>query len=772
MPPIAAASEREGRAGDGAKFHPHLRARPQRARAVAVLVAMAAVTAGLATAPAAWAQPMPDAGVASPDGAAALPAERAVAVEPAVVPEPGGPPKPVEDSGSTGRPDPIPHPRLDSPADALVDRTVVSTRRAPPGAGAEDLTASASVIVPDQSPRAIADMGTLLLEVPGANVTRRGGVGALATLSLRGSNPEEVRFYIDGVPLNQAVGGAVDLSTLPLGDVERVEIYRGSSPIAFAQSALGGVVSIATRAPGPFRASLRGGAGSFGTRFADATVGGRLGPLRLYAGVHTLNATGNYPQMAPMVVGGYRPPTRENNALQQWDGVFRAMLPLPGRRELRAGFLAVVRDQGVVTEDNFQGLSTRLMASRALGHLSYESRDDLGASSRLRVLAYGGAMHEMFSDPLGRVAGRPFATDDLSQSLGVVVTAEKAVGAWARLLAIAEGRGEEYRPRNGGESLVGPGGHPARRLLATTGLEMTIPWRGTGIDVVPSARLELFRDARQERDPAAIVMLPRTDRALPVYRLGLARVFGGDEGEALRSRLTAKANIGRYARVPSFVELFGYNGAVVGNADLVPERGWNADVGVSVTRAPSVDRSLLASLTLFGATVEDLIAWRAYSYQTRAENLSRARVWGVETELRARLGRFGATAQATLTDARDRGNVASSAGQQIPYHPRYRGYGRAEWRQPVRAFVWSAYADAEGVAGMDRAPRVPVPARALLGLGLAVEHPRAGLRLVASAANLGDNRGEDFLAYPLPGRSIFVSLGWSGIDSVQSNSNP
>ena len=67
--------------------------------------------------------------------------------------------------------------------------------------------------------------------------------------------------------------------------------------------------------------------------------------------------------------------------------------------------------------------------------------------------------------------------------------------------------------------------------------------------------------------PTAIVMSPTTDRALPVYRRGLARVFAGDEADGLRSRLTA--NVGRYARVPSFVALFGYNGAVVGNADLV-----------------------------------------------------------------------------------------------------------------------------------------------------------------------------------------------------------
>src|SRR6185295_17078010 len=101
-----------------------------------------------------------------------------------------------------------------------------------------------------------------------------------------------VRVYLDGVPLNVASGGAVDLSTLPLGDVERAEVYRGTSPLAFGQSALGGIVAITTQTPGDGSLKLRSGMGSFGVRFADLTGGGKLGRLRLYAGVHAYAAAG------------------------------------------------------------------------------------------------------------------------------------------------------------------------------------------------------------------------------------------------------------------------------------------------------------------------------------------------------------------------------------------------------------------------------------------------------------------------------------------------
>ena len=128
-----------------------------------------------------------------------------------------------------------------------VSETVVRARPEPAETPREDRAAAASVVIPGNDPRTLDDLGSLLLEVPGVTVVRTGSIGTYSTLALRGANPDEVRIYLDGVPLNIAAGGAVDVSTLPLGDVERVEVYRGTTPLAFGESALGGIVSITTR---------------------------------------------------------------------------------------------------------------------------------------------------------------------------------------------------------------------------------------------------------------------------------------------------------------------------------------------------------------------------------------------------------------------------------------------------------------------------------------------------------------------------------------------
>jgi outer membrane receptor protein involved in Fe transport len=307
-----------------------------------------------------------------------------------------------------------------------------------PGGATEDRAASSSVLLPVDNPRVGADLATLLAEVPGVNVTRRGGFGSFSELSLRGGNPDEVRLYIDGVPINQAVGGSVDLSTLPLGDVERIEVYRGVTPIAFGESALGGVVSISTRAPERDSLTVRAGLGSFGTRLGDLTAAAVLGRLTLYGGGHVISARGDFPVQSALSPTGIR----ENNDLTQLDGTFRATLALPGRRSLRLGVLAFARDQGVTAAEVFRATGARAQSARGIVDLGYTSRDDLGENSRLRVLVFASVVRDRFADPLYKIVSFPTATQDLTRSVGTATTFEKSVGRYLRVGGNVEGRGE------------------------------------------------------------------------------------------------------------------------------------------------------------------------------------------------------------------------------------------------------------------------------------------------------------------------------------------
>ena len=78
------------------------------------------------------------------------------------------------------------------------------------------------------------------------------------------------------MPLNQAVGGGIDLGSLPVGGIESIDVYRGAVPGRFGGNSLGGVVHLRTQPPGgPARAHLRVQAGNFDTRELSASVAGR-----------------------------------------------------------------------------------------------------------------------------------------------------------------------------------------------------------------------------------------------------------------------------------------------------------------------------------------------------------------------------------------------------------------------------------------------------------------------------------------------------------------
>jgi outer membrane cobalamin receptor len=254
-------------------------------------------------------------------------------------------------------------------------------------------------------------------------------------------------------------------------------------------------------------------------------------------------------------------------------------------------------------------------------------------------------------------------------------------------------------------------------------------------------------------------------RVSPILRFGLLRPLVERPGLGA----AIKANIGRYVRVPSFIELYGNGTAyVLGNDELVPENGTNVDVGLWVDRTG--ERVGVQSRTVaFGARVDDLIQWQYAAWgQAIAQNLARAQVYGVEQELRLVLGRRARLiAQATYLDARDKSDNAASRDKQIPFHARYRAYARPELvRLPLPGGIeLGAYADVELRMGSyeDPANLVDLRTRALVGAGLLVGWPRAGLRLTASGANLTGSDRRDITDWALPGRAFFLALAYAPV---------
>lgn len=148
---------------------------------------------------------------------------------------------------------------------------VVSPGRRPQPAAASP--ASVSVLTGAELRRlGVRTVGEAIAFVPETLARAYGGPGSLITSSIRGSSAEQVLVLLDGIPLNGVFAGTVDLSTIPIDDVERIEVLRGPFSAIYGSGALGGVISIVTRRRAS--PSLAAGGGSLGAVSLAASGGG------------------------------------------------------------------------------------------------------------------------------------------------------------------------------------------------------------------------------------------------------------------------------------------------------------------------------------------------------------------------------------------------------------------------------------------------------------------------------------------------------------------
>ncbi|MEO7850935.1 MAG: TonB-dependent receptor [Rubrivivax sp.] len=87
----------------------------------------------------------------------------------------------------------------------------------------------------------------LLRRVGGIQLSRNGGTGQNAGVSIRGSSVSNTLVLIDGVRIGSATVGQTDLAAISLAQVERVEIMRGPGSSLYGADAIGGVINIVTR---------------------------------------------------------------------------------------------------------------------------------------------------------------------------------------------------------------------------------------------------------------------------------------------------------------------------------------------------------------------------------------------------------------------------------------------------------------------------------------------------------------------------------------------
>jgi outer membrane receptor protein involved in Fe transport len=628
-----------------------------------------------------------------------------------------------------------------------------------------------TILIDDQTP-ATSDLKEVLSNVAGVQVRSMGGLGSYGAASIRGSTPNQVPVFIDGIQLNIGGFSVVNLSNFSLEFIDRVEVYLGNAPLYLGTSGIGGALVLKTRtfesAVSEHAASL----GSWNTWRLSTLYGDRFGKTEVLSIVSGEHSDGDFLYYNRNGTHNNTDDDTFERRTNNYHTAYSALLKL--KREVGAMELVLMdelfyKKQGIPGSDHMVGQSNSTLSSlRNTVNLTLANRptDRFHLKLDLGYLF----MSELFQDLFGEIGighqDSKYQTHGIAGAGVLKTTFSKKNITTARLGVRYEHYNETRLDQHAEDQQ-----NPCHRIRLELGAEhdwIPIP----GLHIVPTLRGELHHSRFGGGPmPALPQDFEATTTTTPYISPSLGLRYEVIDGLELR------ANGGRYTRTPDLTELFGDHGAVVGNPELDAEIGYNADAGFTYILE---HRAYLDWLRLdaawFGSWVRDLISLEQNSQSTSTpENIDAARMQGVE--LSARLILFDMltlSGNYTFFHSVNQSKKTYHRGKKLPGRPAHETYGRVELKKSIDDIDLAGwfdvdYANKSFTAQYNSEDRVAM--HLFLGAGARFGLPEIGLTLFVEVKNLRDTLGfknnngdwlpmSDYSRYPLPGRTFLGTIRW------------
>ncbi|MDQ7818043.1 MAG: TonB-dependent receptor [Melioribacteraceae bacterium] len=584
------------------------------------------------------------------------------------------------------------------------------------------------------------NVGQALESVGGSLIKSYGALGSLQSISLRGSTDSQVLILIDGQRLNNAQQASVDLSTIPLEAIERIEVVKGGHAALYGSDAIGGVINVITKSMArknklDFRAN--GTFGTYNTKIFDASVGQGIRNFDYLISFNRSQTDGNFEftNKAGMKDNMKNADTKSDNLFLKTGYLFN------DNSRLSAFYKYRKSDNGSPGSIDYPNGSARNVIDNNHVSISYDGLTFDAFAVNLNAYFINDEHH--YINPESWLGKEEHVYN--SQGFGTILQFFTDLHDYGLLSYGYEFRSDnlesDYFVNGASQPFIGAHQRAVHSVYFQNDWSYKLD-NSFSLKLIPAIRLDNYPE-----DAIGSQLSPK---------IGVAISNDSEWRGAVRG------NLGRVFRAPTYNDLYWPEDTwTKGNPDLRPEKGTTYDFGFIIQFRSFGSWSVEA--TYFASKLDDLILW-APAAKWMPTNIAKASITGLESKMtwRGFDNILGLLVSYTNLSAKDDGNDPTTSGKYLIYRPKDKfdvimnlNYGITSLNLFYN-YVGKRFHDSQNKTEINNYELVNV------NLGVTPKFGDVNLNLRFEINNLFNKEIQVTKGSPVPGREVRFSVGING----------
>ena len=504
-------------------------------------------------------------------------------------------------------------------------------------------------------------VGELLKYIPGITLIDEAGGGGRKRLSIRGSQSNQVLVVLDGVELNDPLTGDTDLHQIPLSGIQEIKIHKGGNSSLYGSGAMGGVVEIISRNNPLEQISASARNGQYHAMGVKSALAGHTGSFSWFFTYDKNKEKGDYDYTYQRPDGTRVNDTRQNADFDSQNVFGKLVLDL-GHHEfqIHTHLYRSVRGLPGLVFSWTPYAEARTDRQLFLSRYAYQKKSwhhQLVLSSYENDVEFQN--HPPADAPLRSRTVPPFHTRYRIHTLQGSLESRYILDNEQQVFLRTGFQKDDFYDQNVLTKTHGPV-NQTDNLTAFAALkgewQLPKPEFLSDITVSPAIRFDHFALHQQTVTHENQQYSPRIGLLISRYEKRL---------------LALRAHWGRSFRTPTFADLFYQDFRVRGNADLLPEKSMDRDIGLKA--GLFFLGWLELDATFFHHRIDDLIVWEMGSFATWRPSNTDALLqgWDLSGSWQTWKKQLHITFSHTLLDARDKSDRRTTRDKRLVYRPEH-----------------------------------------------------------------------------------------------------